>query len=113
MTMRELRRAAYDREGGRCLVSGQPLGDRDGDTWHLHHRRPKSMGGTRRANEDTLPNVIAVMPSAHREIHAHPDRSRPLGWLLPHTEEEPGRIPLRTWRGWRFLTDDGGYREVR
>lgn len=112
MSLRDLRRAAYDREGGRCIVSGQPLGDRDSSDWHLHHRRPFGMGSTRRDDQNALPNVIAVAASAHRQIHAHPDRSRPLGLLLTKTEPNPAAVPVKTWRGWRFLTADGGYREV-
>lgn len=113
MTTRDLRRAAWEREGGRCAVSGQPLGDQDGQTWHLHHRRPKGMGGTSRADEDTLPNVIAVTPAAHRGIHAYPARSMPRGLLLSKAQPDPAACPVRLWRGWVFLAVEGGYLPIR
>jgi hypothetical protein len=108
---RALRRAAWAREGGRCVVTGCPLGGEDDDTWHLHHRRPFGMGGTSREDQDTLPNVIAVSEQVHRGIHGNPHWSGPDGLLLPKQGErsDPAAVPVRTWRGWVFLTVEGGY----
>jgi hypothetical protein len=55
MPDRALRRAAYAREGGRCLFTGAPL---------------------------------------------------------PGSEDDPASVPVRTWRGWIFLTPEGGYRPL-
>lgn len=125
--MRDLRRAAWEREGGRCAVTGAALGDADSDLWHLHHRRPGGMGGTRRADQDTLPNVIALLARAHnfgapgllldgvggRSVHGDPTWSGPRGYLLSPTENDPGAVPLLLHsRRWVFLTADGGYLPV-
>jgi hypothetical protein len=122
VSMRELRRRAYEREGGRCAVTGLPLGEPDGDRWNLHHRLAGGMGGTSR-DRDTLSNVIAVLAVAHnmgspgllvdgvagRSIHTDPAWSRPLGLLLSASRgDDPERVPVRlAGRGWVFLTDDG------
>jgi len=124
MEMRALRRAAYDREGGRCAVTGLPLGEPEGDRWNLHHRLAGQMGGTTRLDRDTLSNVVAVLAEAHnmgsprlvvdgvagRSIHTDPAWSRPLGLLLSATRgDDPARMPVRlAGRGWVFLSDDGG-----
>lgn len=110
---RDLRRAAYAREGGRCIVTGCELpGGEDGDGWDMHHRRPGGMGGTSRENQQTLSNVVAVADHVHRGIHGNPEWSEPIGLLLPTSEDDPAGVPVRTWRGWVFLTAEGGYQPV-
>lgn len=126
--MRELRRAAWEREGGRCAVTGLPLGDPESDRWDLHHRLAGGMGGTSR-DRDRLCNVIAVLAEAHnmgsprlvvdgvagRSIHTDPGWSRPLGLLLSQSEpREPWSVPVRlAGRDWVFLDDDGGWLPLR
>jgi hypothetical protein len=119
---RELRRRAWEREEGRCAVTGAPLGDPDGDGFHLHHRRPGGRGGTSRANQQCLSNVVCLLPRVHlfgapglvldgvagRSVHGAPAWSKPLGLLLSSSVEEPGSVPVRLWSGWAFLLDDGG-----
>lgn len=120
--MRDLRRAAYERDRGRCVVTGAPLGDPDADTWHLHHRRPGGMGGTRRADQDSLPNVICLLARVHnfgapgllldgevRSVHGSPVWSGPRGYLLSPSERDPAAVPLLLHgRRWVFLTAEGG-----
>lgn len=124
--MRALRRAAYDRAGGLCEVSGLSLGDLDGG-WDLHHRRNKGMGGTLRPDTDTLPNLLAVLSEVHnsaginsgrgwpRDLSVHGSRawSSPRGYLVPKHVDHPGRRPvLLHGVRWVWLTDEGGYRPV-
>lgn len=122
---RAIRTAVWERERGRCMVTGLPLPGPDDDGWDCHHRRPKGMGGTDRADTDTVVNLIAVLPEVHnlgyrrrrvdgvlgRTIHGDPLWSRPLG-LLVSKEHPPMSIPVRTWHGWVFLTPDGGYERL-
>lgn len=116
----ELRRIAYERQQGRCAVTGTPLGDLDAG-WHLHHRRPGGRGGTSRANQQTPSNVLALLARVHnfgapgllldgrvRSVHGDPAWSRPLGLLVSTNVDEPGSIPVRLWSGWVFLDDAGG-----
>lgn len=115
--MRDLRRAAYEREGGRCFVTGVPLGDVDGGTWEMHHRLAGQMGGTT-LDRDTLPNVIALHRHVHNlggsgrlSVHGSPAWSRPRGWLLSAARRQvPARVPaLHHELGWVFLLEQGGY----
>jgi hypothetical protein len=122
----ELRRIAYDRQDGRCAVTGSPLGDPDGP-WHLHHRRPGGRGGTRRENQQRPGNVLALLARVHnfgapgllldgrvRSVHGDPAWSRPLGLLVSSNVDEPGSIPVRLHGiGWVFLLDDGGMLPLR
>jgi hypothetical protein len=120
MQARELRRIAWERQDGRCAVTGRVL---DWDRDDLHHRRPGGRGGTSRANQQLPANVIAVLAEAHnmgsprlvvdgvagRSIHTDPRWSRPLGLLVSSHVDEPGSIPVRLHgHGWVFLDDDGG-----
>jgi hypothetical protein len=119
---RELRRIAYERQAGRCAVTGAPLGELEADSWHLHHRRPGSMGGTGRASQQRPGNVLALLARVHnfgapglvldgmpgRSVHGSPEWSKPLGLLLSASVEEPGSVPVRlAGLGWVFLLDDG------
>lgn len=122
MRPRELRRAVYERQEGRCAVTGAPLGEVDGDAWHMHHRRPGGMGGTDRPNQQTLGNVVGLLARVHnfgapglvldgvpgRSVHGNPEWSGPLGLLLSPSVENPGDHPVRlAGLGWAFLLDDG------
>jgi hypothetical protein len=123
----ELRRIAYERQEGRCAVTGAPLGDLDGG-WHLHHRRPGGRGGTSRGNQQEPSNVLALLARVHnfgaagllldgvpgRSVHGSPAWSRPLGLLVSSNVDEPGSIPVRlAGIGWAFLLDDGRVLPIR
>jgi hypothetical protein len=109
--MRELRAAAFEREQGRCFVTGRPL---DPERFELHHRMPGGMGG--RGGRDVLSNLIALRPEVHNlgggssdTVHGSPTWSRPRGWLLSSSDvRSPASRPLLHWHlGWVFLTEDG------
>jgi 5-methylcytosine-specific restriction enzyme A len=110
--MHALRRAAWARDGGRCVVTGAELPGGEDGGWELHHRRPGGMGGTKRPDQDTLPNVVCLTTGSHRWAHAHPVEAGPAGLLLPPRECDPAAVPVRTWRGWVFLTADGGVQRL-
>jgi hypothetical protein len=126
--MRELRAAAWERQGGRCAVTGHALGGVDGDRYHLHHRRPSGAGGTRRADQDSLGNVVCLLPRVHvfgapdlivdgvagRSVHGDPLWSTARGLLLPARVEDPASVPV--WMctpfggpSWWLLSADGGF----
>lgn len=124
--MRALRHTAYERAGGRCEVSGLLLDGPDGG-WDLHHRRNKGMGGTTRANTDTLPNLLAVAPEVHNSagvnsgrgwphdlsIHGSRTWSAARGYLVPKHVDDPGGWPVLLWGArWAWLTTGGAYRTV-
>lgn len=99
------------RSGGLCEVSGQPL---DPDTFDVHHRRNKGMGGTSRPDVHDLDNLLALLPFVHNlspdSVHGNPAWSRPRGYLLRKDTEHPGMVPvLIHGRRWVLLGKDGRY----
>lgn len=116
--MRDLREAVWERQAGLCAVTGLPL---DWDRDAMHHRRPGSMGGTGRPNQQGLGNVIGLLARVHnfgapgllldgevRSVHGSPVWSKPLGLLLSASVDEPSSVPVRlAGIGWAFLSDDG------
>ncbi len=85
------------------------------------------MGGTRRPDQDSLPNVIALLARVHnfgapglildgvdgRSVHGDPAWAGPRGYLLSPSERDLAGVPLLL-RGttWVFLTTQGGYEPV-
>jgi hypothetical protein len=87
-------------------VSGKPL---DFDTFDLHHRRNKGMGGTSRPDTDALSNLLALDPIVHNggpgSVHADRPRSEALGWLIPKLSPDPlHMVPVCVYAfgGWRW-----------
>lgn len=86
-----------ERDGYTCVVCKQPYA-------HLHHRRPKRMGGSRLPDTDTVVNLICLCEPCHRTVHAHGVDGE--GYLLS-ANDDPAQTPL-LWRGrWVRLTTDG------
>lgn len=76
---------------------------------HIHHRRPKGLGGTRRPESQWASNALHVCLRCHLKIHAMPTWSRTHGFLVRQSDE-PATVPLY----WRFsqtvlLTDTGSF----
>lgn len=108
-----LREQAFARCHGQCEVSGRLL---DFDTFDLHHRRNKGMGGTSRPDTDTLPNLLALDPIVHNggpdSVHADRGRSELYGWLIPKLSTEALHMVPVLVRGpagwqWCLLGQDG------
>lgn len=84
----------WDRDGG-CAKCGAGLYGVRGVQWHLHHRRPRSMGGSK----------------GHRDVESHRDQARADGFLVSaNGVRKPVDSPLLHFRyGWILLTDAGGW----
>jgi hypothetical protein len=114
----KVREILWERCGGRCEVSGQPL---DFDTFDAHHRRNKGMGGTSRPDKDRLTNLLALDPIVHNggpaSVHGRRRWSEARGYLIPKHAEKlelwPVWLPLgRNARGWKLLGLDGRYHDL-
>jgi hypothetical protein len=109
--MREQRRPLWERCSGVCEITGAPL---DYETFDMHHRRNKGMGGTRRRNVNDLDNLLALTPTIHNgdahSVHQHPEWSMPRGYLLRNHVDRPGEHPVWLFeRCWVLLTKGGAY----
>ena len=114
------REPLWERCGGRCEVSGRPL---DYDTFDMHHRRNKGMGGTSREDVDEIWNLLALHPEAHNggpeSVHGRRQWSERRGYLVPKGVEEVilwpvylyGLVPAHVQR-WVLLGGEGGYWRV-
>lgn len=109
----QLREQVWDRAQGHCEITGRYLGERGGDGYACHHRRPKGMGGSRADDTNTLSNLIAITHAIHNgdahSVHLHPGWSRTLGYLLG--QDQVPRLEPILLRGQALvlLTDDGRY----
>lgn len=76
---------------------------------HIHHRRPKRMGGSKALDTDTVVNLVCLCEPCHRTVHAHGVNGD--GYLLS-AMDNPAEVPL-IWRGrWVTLTTDGDIEAV-
>ena len=104
-----LRPALLERAGGRCEVTGEPLGD----SWACHHRRKRGMGGTTLADTHSLPNLMAVTHRIHNlgtpSIHLRPAWAIEQGYLLPWWCDPLDEPILLHGRRRVWLTADGHY----
>lgn len=92
------------RSGGNCecMSSGCTL-----IAEHLHHRRPKGIGGTRRPESQWASNALHVCLRCHLKIHAMPTWGRNNGFLVRQSDD-PAATPVR-WRcSHAVLLDDSG-----
>jgi hypothetical protein len=108
---RTVREALWNRAGGRCEVTGVPVGYEEFDA---HHRRNKGMGGTSRPDRDWLSNLLCTDPQVHnggpRSIHARRPWSESNGFLIPKHIEWAITVPIRLHlKHLVYLGDDGQY----
>lgn len=106
-----IREQLWERSGGRCEVSGQPLRLADFDA---HHRRNKGMGGTSRPDVHDVDNLLALSPVIHnggpQSVHGRRRWSEARGYLIPKHRSDPGMQPVWLFgQRWVLLGKDGQY----
>lgn len=98
------RRAVHDRAAGHCercaMTTTVP---------HLHHRRPKGLGGSSRADRHAVSNLVQLCPTCHQQVHANPAMSAEDGWIVPRSSGlEPAEVPIVNLLGSSAWLDDTG-----
>lgn len=88
------REAVKARDFGRCVRCGA-FGATD-----IHHRKRRREGG------HPLSNLILVDRGCHSWIHANPTKAKEQG-LIVSVWESPVDAPMKSWRGWTLLDDEG------
>jgi len=103
----------WERCGGRCEASGQPI---TFDSFDMHHRRNLGMGGTSRTDAHDLDNLLALSPVIHngspQAVHSRRPWAQERGYLVPKHDNHPGMRPV--WlhgRRWVLLGKDGQYHD--
>lgn len=102
--------AVLQRDGYRCCRCSAPINGDRGVHWVLHHRRPRAMGGTRRAESNQPQNLLALCTGCHVHVESHRSESLAKGWLVLQ-REDPATVAVLVEHGsrWVYLTEDGTY----
>jgi 5-methylcytosine-specific restriction protein A len=108
----EVVHAVYARAMYSCELCGAPVGDRRGVDHHVHHRRPRRMGGTQLGDTNDVVNLLLLDPSCHERIESERSVGYAGGWLV-RQEETPGDVPVLVCGSrWVLLTADAKYLTV-
>lgn len=99
----ETRDAVCVRAGMACEVCRDIYGP-----FHIHHRRPRGAGGTRRVDTNSPSNLLLLCTPHHLYIESYRDLARAEGRLVSQ-HHDPAEVPVRLHRGWAYLTTAGGY----
>lgn len=72
--------AVDERRDGSCEATGCPTLN-----VQYHHRRAYGMGGRQHDDpeQNTVPNILGLCPRHHAWAHAHPNRAKDLGLIVP------------------------------
>lgn len=90
------------RSAGYCERCALPL-LRNGQ---VHHRRPRGMGGTRRAGSGQPANGLWVHPACHAKVESDREKALAHGWLV-RQEQDPEEVPIIRYGKWVYLLNDG------
>lgn len=105
----EIVEAVYERAGHSCEICTSAVGDRRGVDHHIHHRRPRGAGGTRRPDTNEPPNLMLLCPDCHVSVESHRGPALAVGWLVPQSGD-PALVAVLVQRDrWVYLTADGSY----
>ena len=109
--------AVLARDGYRCVRCGTPIEGERGVAWSVQHRRPRGMGGSRRADTNSSVNLLAVCGSGTTGCHGHMESHRAEalmnGWLVRQAADPAGAAVLvEHGSRWVYLTPQGGYAEA-
>ena len=74
----------------------------------LHHRRPRSMGGSKRADTNVASNSLHLCVNCHAATESDRELSYRMGWLV-RQGRDPAMVPVFRMGTWVLLNNDGGY----
>jgi 5-methylcytosine-specific restriction enzyme A len=98
----------YERAQWSCEIDGAQVGDRRGTDHHIHHRRPRRMGGSQLPDTNAPQNLLLLCPSCHETVESERTAAYGGGWLV-RQNWDPARTPVLVLAKAVFLTADGKY----
>lgn len=102
-TVRELVKA---RSGGYCEVR---VACKGAPGVHMHHRRPRGMGGSRDMRTNLASNLLHTCMACHRHIEVNRLEALDQGWLV-RQDKDPAAFSVELWNGrWRLSDTDRFY----
>ena len=96
-----VKKAVLERSKGRCEICGIVC-----LSGQYHHRRPRGMGGSKRAETGGAANAVLLHPWCHERVERNRQDASERGWLVPQSLD-PREIPFKRHDGWFLLGDDG------
>jgi 5-methylcytosine-specific restriction protein A len=78
---------------------------------HLHHRRPKGLGGSKAPDRHDVSNLVYLCPDDHSWAHNNPLDAIAAGYLVPRSSGlSPLMVPIKDMAGQTlFLDNEGQY----
>jgi 5-methylcytosine-specific restriction enzyme A len=98
----------YERAQWSCELCGAPVGDRRGVDHHLHHRRPRRMGGSQLPDTNAPQNLLLLCPASHETVESERTAAYAGGWLVGQNAD-PSLVPVLILAKLKFLTAAGEY----
>jgi hypothetical protein len=110
---RDVVEAVLERAGYQCELCGAAVGMRRGVDHHIHHRRPRRMGGSGLPDTNMPQNLLLLDPSCHDVVERERTAAHEGGWLV-HQDADPLTVEvLRHGREWVLLRADATVEIVR
>lgn len=105
---REVRALIQARSGGICEI-----GDCPAQAVHMHHRRPRGLGGTSLLWVNKAANALHVCREHHEFIESHRVLAYVEGWLVRQNGDvEAADVPVLRRGKSVLLSDDGSIRAI-
>lgn len=98
-----VRSLIYDRSGGRCERCNLWTSDTQ-----IHHRRPRGMGGTLRADTNSASAGVLLCGQCHWMVESYRAQAFDDGWLVRQSHS-PITVPVLRRGFWVLLDDAGGF----
>ena len=78
---------------------------------HLHHRRPKGLGGSKAPDRHDVSNLVYLCPADHSWAHGNPSEAAESGFIVPRSSgNHPLDVPITDLTGQtRYLDNEGQY----
>lgn len=100
----------YERAQHGCERCAEHVGPERGVDHHIHHRRPRAAGGSKRDDTNSPANLVLICPDCHSEVESYREAAYAEGWLVRQTGD-PAEVPILIERGnrWVLLSPLGLY----
>lgn len=100
-----------ERDRMHCAACGRGVSGERGWDYHLHHRRPRSLGGSSLAWVNMPANLVLLHAHCHSEIESERSTWRERGFLVSANGVlRAGEVPIQhAALGYVRLLDDGGW----
>lgn len=106
---RDVVEAVYERAAWACEVCAVGVGPHRGVDHHLHHRRPRAAGGSRRTDTNLPPNLLLLCPPCHEGVESRRADALRCGLLLSQMCDPAATAVRLAGPRWCYLTADGRY----